>query len=234
MADNTIAENTRRIREKIARAASAAGRCESDIQMMAVTKTVGIEEILGAVSADVRLLGENRVQEFLSKYEPLRDAGAQIHFIGHLQSNKVSKIIGKAAMIQSVDSIPIAAEIDKRSAQAGLVTDILIEVNIARQASKTGFDPAQTLEAIAEISEFRFLHVQGMMTVPPICDSSTEIRKHFEAMHRLFVDISDKKIDNVSCKILSMGMSGDFIEAILEGSTMVRIGSAIFGPRHYH
>ncbi|HOU11411.1 MAG TPA: YggS family pyridoxal phosphate-dependent enzyme, partial [Clostridiales bacterium] len=196
-------------------------------------KTVGTQEILKAVSAGLRLLGENRVQELLTKYDVLHDAGAQIHLIGHLQSNKVSKVIGRAAMIQSVDSIPIAVEIDKKSAQAGLVTDILIEVNIAGEASKSGFSPEQTMEAVAEISGLRALRIMGMMTVPPICGSSAEIRKHFAAMRRLFVDISGKKIDNVNCNILSMGMSGDYVDAILEGSTMVRIGSAIFGPRQY-
>jgi len=231
--DNNIAENIKRIREKIAHAAAAAGRRESDIQLMAVTKTVGTQEILKAVSAGLRLLGENRVQELLTKYDVLHDAGAQIHLIGHLQSNKVSKVIGRAAMIQSVDSIPIAVEIDKKSAQAGLVTDILIEVNIAGEASKSGFSPEQTMEAVAEISGLRALRIMGMMTVPPICGSSAEIRKHFAAMRRLFVDISGKKIDNVNCNILSMGMSGDYVDAILEGSTMVRIGSAIFGPRQY-
>ncbi|HQK73102.1 MAG TPA: YggS family pyridoxal phosphate-dependent enzyme [Clostridiales bacterium] len=233
MDDNNIAENIKRIREKIAHAAAAAGRRESDIQLMAVTKTVGTQEILKAVSAGLRLLGENRVQELLTKYDVLHDAGAQIHLIGHLQSNKVSKVIGRAAMIQSVDSIPIAVEIDKKSAQAGLVTDILIEVNIAGEASKSGFSPEQTMEAVAEISGLRALRIMGMMTVPPICGSSAEIRKHFAAMRRLFVDISGKKIDNVNCNILSMGMSGDYVDAILEGSTMVRIGSAIFGPRQY-
>lgn len=233
MDDNNIAENIKRIREKIAHAAAAAGRSESDIQLMAVTKTVGTQEILKAVSAGLRLLGENRVQELLTKYDVLHDAGAQIHLIGHLQSNKVSKVIGRAAMIQSVDSIPIAVEIDKKSAQAGLVTDILIEVNIAGEASKSGFLPEQTMEAVAEISGLRALRIMGMMTVPPICGSSAEIRKHFAAMRRLFIDISGKKIDNVNCNILSMGMSGDYVDAILEGSTMVRIGSAIFGPRQY-
>ncbi|HQH64211.1 MAG TPA: YggS family pyridoxal phosphate-dependent enzyme, partial [Clostridiales bacterium] len=169
MDDNNIAENIKRIREKIAHAAAAAGRRESDIQLMAVTKTVGTQEILKAVSAGLRLLGENRVQELLTKYDVLHDAGAQIHLIGHLQSNKVSKVIGRAAMIQSVDSIPIAVEIDKKSAQAGLVTDILIEVNIAGEASKSGFSPEQTMEAVAEISGLRALRIMGMMTVPPIC-----------------------------------------------------------------
>ena len=113
------------------------------------------------------------------------------------------------------------------------MTDILIEVNIAGEASKSGFSPEQTMEAVAEISGLRALRIMGMMTVPPICGSSAEIRKHFAAMRRLFVDISGKKIDNVNCNILSMGMSGDYVDAILEGSTMVRIGSAIFGPRQY-
>ena len=233
MAEEHIGDNIKRVREKIARAALEAGRNHADIKLMAVTKTVPTADILTAISAGVTLIGENRVQELLLKNDSLSQAGAEIHLIGHLQGNKVSKIIGKAAMIQSVDSIQIASEIDKRSEQACLVTDILVEVNIAGQKSKSGFAPEQTLEAIDEISHFRSIRVKGMMTIPPIGENSLETRRYFSAMRRLFVDISGKKIDNVNCKILSMGMSGDFVEAVLEGSTMVRIGSAIFGARQY-
>lgn len=228
-----IGENLKEIRENIARAAQQSGRTYSDIHLMAVTKTVEPIFINHAIDLGIDLIGENKVQELESKYEHLHLDHCDVHLIGHLQSNKVKKIVGRVSMIQSVDSLKLAQEIGRQSVMRGITTQILLEVNIGREASKTGFMPEGLEESLGEIAQIEGVRVEGLMAIPPICETECEVRKFFSNMHQLFVDISAKKLDNMSMSILSMGMSGDYQPAILEGANLVRIGSSLFGARKY-
>lgn len=228
-----IEENLKEIRENIAQAATQSGRSASDIHLMAVTKTVEPIFINHAIDLGIDLIGENKVQELEGKREHLRLDHCAVHLIGHLQTNKVKKIVGQVSMIQSVDSLKLAQEIGRQSVMRGLTTDILLEVNIGREESKTGFLPEGLEESLGEIAQIDGVHISGLMAIPPICENECEVRKFFSNMHQLFVDISAKKLDNMSMTILSMGMSGDYQPAILEGANLVRIGSAIFGARRY-
>jgi len=198
-----------------------------------VTKTVEPSLINAALDAGLRHIGENRVQEYLSKKDALHLDGVQTHLIGHLQTNKVKSIVGKVDMIQSVDSLRLATQIEKASAALELVTPILVEVNIGGEESKSGVAAEETERLLTELSRFTHLSVQGLMTIPPISDSDAKKRHYFSKMRELFIDIRSKNIDNVSMHILSMGMSDDFEAAVAEGSTMVRVGTAIFGKRCY-
>ncbi len=228
-----IEYNLKTIREEIAEAALKSGRRPEDIDFMAVTKTVDEIYINHAISCGINLIGENKVQEMLRKKPSLNLDGVKKNLIGHLQSNKASQIVGQVDMIESVDSLKIAKEIGKQSVKKGIVSDVLIEVNIGREESKTGFLPEAVEENIYEISEIEGIKVCGLMTIPPICEKNAELCKFFENIYNMYVDIRAKKIDNVYMQILSMGMSSDYTEAILCGSNHVRIGSKIFGPRIY-
>ncbi len=228
-----IEENYKRIRDNIREATLKSGRADDAVRLMGVTKTVDSLFINHALSLGIDLIGENRVQEFIGKKDELKLDGVEKHLIGHLQTNKVKQIVGEVDMIDSVDSVKVAREIGKVSAKKGIVTDILVEINIGAEESKFGLDPSELTETLCEISEIDSIRVRGLMAIPPICDSSTEIRKFFMNMNRMFLDIQAKKLDNISMDILSMGMSGDYVEAILEGSTMVRVGSSLFGKRVY-
>ena len=221
------------INEKIAESAIKSGRNPSDVQLMAVTKTVDPIFINYALDYGVNMIGENRVQEMLRKKPDLHLDGVSKHLIGHLQTNKVNQIVGEVDMIQSVDSVKIAKEIGKRSVNKGIVTDVLLEINIGEEESKTGFSTSEFMENVYEISEIQGLAVKGLMTIPPICENNTILCKFFENIYNIYVDIKAKKLDNISMNILSMGMSGDYEQAILCGSNLVRIGSSIFGPRIY-
>lgn len=232
-ADAIVADNVQRIREQMENACIAAGRPIDEVTLLAVTKTVDAERINAAIRCGVRQIGENRVQEFLSKRDDLNLDDVQAHLIGHLQTNKVRQIVGKVQMIQSVDSLRVAAAIDRCSSELGIVTPILVEVNIGGEEAKSGIAPSDLERLLYEIAPFDHVRVDGLMTVPPILHKENEKRAIFSKMYQLFVDIKDKNIDNINMQILSMGMSGDFREAILEGSTMVRVGSALFGERHY-
>ena len=231
--DRLIAENLSYIRFEMAQACQKAGRPEDAVKLLAVTKTVSAEKINAAIRMGIRQIGENRVQEFLGKRDELELVGVQSHLIGHLQTNKVRQIVGKVDMIQSVDSLRLAQAISDRSAALGIVTPILVEVNIGGEQAKSGVAPAELEQLLQGIAPLGGIKVHGLMTVPPILDSEREKREIFSKMYQLFVDIKAKKIDNISMQELSMGMSGDFREAILEGATIVRIGSAIFGERQY-
>lgn len=226
-----IASNYRTIEENITKAAQESGRNREDITFLAATKTVDAAAINYAISLGLRHIGENRVQELLSKYEEYDLENASLQFIGHLQSNKVRQIVGKAGMIQSVDSVKLASEIGRQSVMKGIVTDILLEVNIGAEENKSGVLPQGLEDLIFQIREIEGISIRGLMAIPPICDTKSEIRKYFSRMRKLFIDIKDKKMDNVSMDTLSMGMSSDYYEAILEGANMVRIGSSLFGPR---
>lgn len=221
------------INEKIAEAAMKAGKTREDITFLSATKTVEPEYINYAISLGLSYIGENKVQELLSKYDEYNLENCSLQFIGHLQSNKVRQIVGKVDLIQSIDSMKLAKEVSKCSLKNNITSDILVEVNIGKEENKSGVMPEMLEELVEEISTLPAVNVKGLMTIPPICEKKDEIRRYFEKMNRLFLDISSKKLDNVSMDILSMGMSSDYYEAILEGANMVRIGSALFGNRIY-
>ena len=221
------------INEKIAEAAMKAGKTRDDITFLSATKTVEPEYINYAISLGLSYIGENKVQELLSKYDEYNLENCSLQFIGHLQSNKVRQIVGKVDLIQSIDSIKLAKEVSKCSLKNNITSDILVEVNIGKEENKSGVMPEMLEELVEEISTLPAVNVKGLMTIPPICEKNDEIRRYFEKMNRLFLDISSKKLDNISMDILSMGMSSDYYEAILEGANMVRIGSALFGNRIY-
>lgn len=221
------------INEKIAEAAMKAGKTRDDITFLSATKTVEPEYINYAISLGLSYIGENKVQELLSKYDQYNLENCSLQFIGHLQSNKVRQIVGKVDLIQSIESMKLAKEVSKCSLKNNITSDILVEVNIGKEENKSGVMPEMLEELVEEISTLPAVNVKGLMTIPPICEKKDEIRRYFEKMNRLFLDISSKKLDNVSMDILSMGMSSDYYEAILEGANMVRIGSALFGNRIY-
>lgn len=233
--DSTVRDNLQYVEERICAACDSAGRSRESVRLMAVTKTVDTARILEAIECGIDLIGENRVQEYLSKQPALAGAPqVERHLIGHLQTNKVNAIVGQVDMIQSVDSLRLAQLISARSVALGLVTNILIEVNIGGEEAKSGIAPEELEPLLHQIAPLPGVAVCGLMTVPPILQKEAEKREIFSKMRRLSVDIKDKSIDNIDMRILSMGMSGDFVEAILEGATLVRVGSAIFGQRIYH
>ena len=225
--------NYKLINERIAEAAQKVGKSREDITFLAATKTVEPEVINHAISLGLDHIGENKVQELLSKYDSYNLENCSLQFIGHLQTNKVRQIVDKVDLIQSVDSVKLANEIAKQSLKLNKTTDILVEVNIGREANKSGVYPENLEELLCEISKIEGISVKGLMTIPPICDNKHKISKYFNNMHNIFIDISQKKLDNISMTILSMGMSADYYEAILEGANMVRIGSSLFGARDY-
>ncbi len=229
-----ISENIKKIRERIALAAEKSGRCAEDISLMAVTKTVDSLFINHAIdSCKINLIGENRVQEFLSKKDELHLENTEVHLIGHLQTNKVKMIVPHVTMIESVDSVRLAKEISKECEKIGRTMDILVEVNVGMENSKFGIDSVLLAEFLSEIGEISNIRVKGLMAIPPICENSEESRRFFSNMYNMFLDIKGKKIDNIDMQILSMGMSGDYAEAIEEGATEVRVGSSMFGKRVY-
>ena len=228
-----IEDNLKEIKEKIAESAQKSGRTEKDVHLMAVTKTVEPYFINHALAQGIDLIGENRVQELLSKKPDLNLDGVDVHLIGHLQTNKVKQIVGEVSTIQSVDSVKVAKEISKCSVNAGINTDILLEVNIGEEESKSGLEYNQVLEICHEIAELPGVSVKGLMAIPPICENDVILRQFFSNMYQLYVDIDSKKIHNICMQILSMGMSSDYEAAIMEGSNLVRVGSSIFGARVY-
>ena len=225
--------NYKLINERIAEAAQKVSKSREDITFLAATKTVEPEVINHAISLGLNHIGENKVQELLSKYESYNLEKCSLQFIGHLQTNKVRQIVDKVDLIQSVDSVKLAKEIAKQSLKLNKTTDILVEVNIGREENKSGVYPENLEELLCEISKIEGISVKGLMTIPPICDNKHKISKYFNNMHNIFIDISSKKLDNISMTILSMGMSADYYEAVLEGANMVRIGSSLFGARDY-
>ena len=228
-----IAENIARIRAKMEEAALAAGRDPREIQLCAATKMNGADAVKAAVAAGVDCCGENRVQELTQKLSENAYEGAPVHFIGHLQTNKVKQVVGKVDLIQSVDRLDLLECIEKQAAKLDLVQDILLEVNIGQEDSKSGFTPEQAMEMAAHMCEYPHCRLQGLMAIPPISVEPGGNSKYFAEMRQLLVDITAKKYDNVNMVCLSMGMSDDFADAIAEGSTMIRVGTAIFGARDY-
>lgn len=225
-------DNYKRIKASIEETAIKAGRKPDEVKLMCVTKTVEAQYINPVLELGADLIGENRVQEYLGKRDSLKLDGVEKHLIGHLQTNKVRQIVGEVDMIESVDSIKLAKEISKESIKKNVVTDILVEVNIGKEESKSGIYTEGLEELICEIAELEGIKINGLMTIPPICDDD-EVRKYFSQMHKIFEDIKEKNLSGVNMNILSMGMSGDYEAAIYEGSNIVRVGSAIFGARQY-
>lgn len=226
-----VCENLQRVREQIEDACARCGRSRDEVRLMAVTKTVEAARINAAIRQGVTLIGENRVQEYRQKQPELLPV--ETHLIGHLQTNKVSRIVGQVAMIQSVDSLHLAQAIEQEAVRQNRCVEILAEVNIGGELSKSGVTAAEAAEFCAALREMPHLRLRGLMTVPPICETESEKRKYFSKMYQLFIDIQGKIVDNKNMNILSMGMSDDFVQAIQEGSTLVRVGSAIFGKRQY-
>lgn len=227
-----LLENLAEIRQNIEIAAKKSGRTADEITLLAATKTVSPELINFAIENGVDFIGENRVQEMLSKDDDILPS-AHRHFIGHLQTNKVKDIICRVEMIESVHSLKLAAEISKQAVKAQKTMDILLEVNIGNEESKSGFLKEETEKAVEEISKMDAVCIKGLMCIPPICENPEKNREYFAQMRKLFIDIGAKKSDNVNMKFLSMGMSADYAEAIEEGANIVRIGTALFGSRNY-
>ena len=228
-----IAKNIARIRAEMEQAALAVGRDPKEILLCAATKMHDAEAGKAAVAAGVDCCGENRVQELTQKMPLGAYEGKPVHFIGHLQTNKVKQVVGSVDLIQSVDRLDLLRCIQKEAAKKDLVQDILLEVNIGEEESKSGFTKEETMEIAAKMAEFPNVRVKGLMAIPPAAKTHGENRGFFAEMRRLAVDIASKKYDNVNIECLSMGMSDDFAQAIAEGSTMIRVGTAIFGPRNY-
>lgn len=229
----SIEENVRRIRQEIAQAALAAGRDPSQIQLCAATKMNDAQAVRRAIQAGVDCCGENRVQELAAKQAENAYAGVPVHFIGHLQTNKVRQVVGQVDLIQSVDSARLLQAINNEAQRRGIVQNVLLEVNIGGESSKSGFLTDEILPFMENIAQYPNVCVMGLMAIPPISQKKGDNVKFFQKISDLCVDIRGKKYDNVKVDCLSMGMSGDFADAIACGSTMVRIGTAIFGARNY-
>lgn len=222
-----VRENVRRCRERVAQAALRCGRNPDEIRMMAVTKTVPAELVNAAIDEGITLLGENRAQEFVAKREDYRLGQAEVHFIGHLQSNKIKYIADHVTMIESVSSCKLAERISFYMQKTGKTMDILLQVNVGKEESKSGFYPEELVRGLEQISCYPNIRVKGLMCIPPIVDSE----RHLERVHNLLVDIKGEKLDNITMGMLSMGMSGDFETAVQHGSTEVRLGTVLFGRR---
>ena len=229
----SIAENVARIRAEMEAAALSCGRDPKEVKLCAATKMNDADAVRQAIAAGVDCCGENRVQELTAKLAENAYEGAPVHFIGHLQTNKVKFVVGKVDLIQSVDSERLLNAIDKEAAKQGIRQNILLEVNIGEEASKSGFAAEDILPIVERIGEFPNVCIKGLMAIPPISHNSGENLKFFQKMFQLSVDIKKKIDDNVMVDCLSMGMSGDFADAISSGSTMIRVGTAIFGARNY-
>ena len=229
----SIAENVAMIKANIAKAAMDAGRDPKDILLCAATKMNDADAVRQAIAAGVDCCGENRVQELTEKLSQNAYDGAPIHFIGRLQTNKVKQVVGKVSLIHSVDRLNLLEAIQKEATRQGIIQDILLQVNIGHEESKGGFYEDELMQLLPDMGKFSNIRVKGLMAIPPICENSSGNDKFFQKMYNLSVDISVKKYDNVSVDIMSMGMSDDYISAIRHGSTMIRVGTAIFGARNY-
>ena len=228
-----ICENLKEVEAKIEAACKRAGRDRSEVTLIAVSKTKPVEMLEEAYGIGIREFGENKVQEMMDKYEVM-PKDIHWHMIGHLQRNKVKYLMGKAALIHSVDSLRLAEEISAQSVKHEVTTDILIEVNIAGEETKFGTDREEAIALVEAAAKLPNIHSCGLMTIAPVVENSEDNRKYFQQIRQLSVDIKEKNIDNVDMRILSMGMTGDYEVAIEEGATMVRVGTGIFGARNYN
>ncbi len=243
-----VLENIISAKKKIDEAARLSGRNGGDVTLLAATKTVDAETINFAIENGITCIGENRVQELLEKYDAINKDNVDIHFIGRLQTNKVKYIVDKVSLIHSVDSIRLAAEINKQCAKIRKVMDVLVEINIGDEESKGGISPEELEGFLIEASDFKNVRVVGLMCIPPKCENdnfdacdsqisentkkSYKNQAFFKKIMKLFLDISAKKLDNIYMQVLSMGMSDDFEQAVAEGATIVRIGRGLFGSRN--
>ena len=226
----SVAENLKTIRERVDAACERAGRRPEEVALIAVSKTKPLSMLQEAYEAGARDFGENKVQEILEKY-PEMPEDARFHMIGHLQTNKVKQVVGKAVLIQSVDSLHLAEQIEQEAAKRDLTADILLEVNVAREESKFGLMLEEVIPLLEEVKNLPHVRVRGLMTIAPNVENPEENRKHFKKLYQLYVDIKSKNIDNGTMSVLSMGMTGDFEVAVEEGATMIRVGTGIFGSR---
>ena len=225
-------DRLQRIRERIERAARVAGRNPVEIRLIAATKTVSVERLREAAACGCRIFGENRVQEAVAKMEALPQAsGVEWHFFGALQSNKIKSVIGRFALLHALDRVEVAERLEKALRERDLLQPVLLQVNISGEPNKHGFSPDKLVEAAHELANFKNLLVRGLMTIPPLAASAEHSRSYFRDLKRLAAQLDSEKLPGIAMTELSMGMSGDFECAIEEGATMVRIGSALFGPR---
>ena len=233
MTDSVIAKNVAFVKAEMARAAAEAGRDPAEIRLVAATKMNDADRVREAIQAGVDICGENRVQEMLEKNALGAYEGVPLHFIGHLQKNKVRQVVGLCELIHSVDSLGLLQEISRVAGKKDLIQDVLLEVNVGAEESKSGISPEEVPGLLLEASKLPAVRVCGLMAIPPICEKPEENRPFFLQMQKLFVDNCRKKYDNISMDFLSMGMTGDYTEAVRCGANLVRVGSGIFGPRNY-
>lgn len=224
--------NYDRVLGNISNACEKSGRNESEVTLIAVSKTKPVSDIEELYGHGVRVFGENKVQELCDKYESL-PKDIKWHMIGHLQRNKVKYIVDKVELIHSVDSVRLAEQIEAEAAKKNVMVNILIEVNVAEEESKFGLKTDETVAMIKEIAGLSHVRIKGLMTIAPFVENPEDNRKYFKQLKQLAVDIKAKNIDNVSMDVLSMGMTGDYMTAVEEGATYVRVGTGIFGERHY-
>lgn len=228
-----LKENLTNVEENIQKACDKAGRDRSEVTLIAVSKTKPVEMLKEIYDEGIREFGENKVQEMCEKMELLPE-DIKWNMIGHLQTNKVKYIIGKTSLIHSVDSLKLAEEIQKQAVKHDVIADILVEVNIANEESKFGISKDETIQMVKDIAKLDHLRIKGLMTIAPFVENPEDNRLYFREIKQLSVDINNQNIDNVSMDILSMGMTGDYMVAIEEGATMVRVGTGIFGERNYN
>ena len=227
-----VAENLVQVQKNIEESCGNVNRDPGEVTLIAVSKTKPVEMLREAYDAGARVFGENKVQEIVDKYDHM-PSDVKWHMIGHLQRNKVKYIVDKVAMIHSVDSFRLAETIEKEAAKKNVTVPILIEVNVAQEESKYGLKPEEVLPFIEEIADFSHIQVKGLMTIAPYVENAEENREIFRELKKLSVDIAAKNINNVTMSVLSMGMTGDYMVAVQEGATMVRVGTGIFGARNY-
>ncbi len=228
-----VYENARTVLERISRAAVESGRSPESIKLVAASKMNSAERVRQAYDAGVRAFGENRVQEMTEKLALGAYEGAELHFIGHLQKNKVKNVVGKAQVIESVDSLELMELIGRRAVAMGICQDVFVEINIGREENKSGIEKERTDEFLAQCGNISGIMVKGLMAIPPKSADIWKTERYFEEMSKLFIDMKAKKYDNVNMTFLSMGMSSDFEAAIRRGANIVRVGTAIFGERIY-
>ena len=227
-----LAQNYKTVKENVTKACEQAGRSEQEVTLLAVSKTKPVDMLMDVYRAGARDFGENKVQELVDKI-PQMPSDVRWHMIGHLQRNKVKYIVGKVALIHSVDTYRLAEEINIQAKKRGIIVPILVEVNIAGEETKFGTTAEDAMLLVEEISKLENVRIRGLMTIAPFVENPEDNRLYFRKIKQLSVDITNKNIDNVSMEILSMGMTGDYEVAIEEGATMVRVGTGIFGARNY-
>lgn len=228
-----LKENYDNVLNNIKLACEKVNRDPNEVTLIAVSKTKPLSDIEELITHNVRDYGENKVQELVDKYEKV-STPVNFHLIGHLQTNKVKYIVDKACLIHSVDSLHLAKEIEKEANKKGVIANILVQVNIAEEDTKFGINEEETFTLVEEISKLPHIKINGLMTIAPFVENPEDNRVHFRKMHQLLLDIKSKNIDNVDMNILSMGMTNDYMVAVEEGSTMVRVGTGIFGERNYN